>query len=241
VKKRKRQQGRAKKEKAAKPVKKSACTGEVHALRDSTVSDACCGGCTAKALHLLGFANTYSETVESLNACIAPVYELWAANKCSVQYENVGTPNVCWHSKVVLAAFKQRGQRFVFRKVLREEWTFLLNDTGSCKNYLVEGILNTAFEGRRGTEKTEGTISQLSLPDISSDGSWRHATAVMHGYVIDIDWVWEEHGIMPVKYLWLLPSNKPDSSKGFFKDIYNVYEVACEGKSVGRELLDRVL
>ncbi len=41
-------------------------TGEVPALIASTVFE---GGCTAKALHLLGFANTYSETVESLNAC----------------------------------------------------------------------------------------------------------------------------------------------------------------------------
>jgi hypothetical protein len=51
----------------------------------------------------------------------------------------------------------------------------------------------------------------------------------------------EEHDIMPVKYLWLLPSNMPDSSKGFFKEIFNVYEVACGGNSAGRVLLDRVL
>ena len=192
------------------------------ALIASTVSE---GGCTAKALHLLGFANTYSETVESLNACIDKVYSIWHATNCKVQHESAGIPNVSWHAKVVHTALLRRGQPFVFRKVPLDQWAFLLNDTGSCKNYLVEGILNTAFVGRQGTEKTEGAISQLSLPDISSDGSWRHATAVMHGYVIDIDWVWEEHGIMPVKYLWLLPCNKPDPSKGFFRNIYNVYEV----------------
>ncbi len=35
---------------------------------------------------------------------------------------------------------------------------------------------------------------------------------------------------MPVKYLWL-SNNKPDSTKGFFKDIYNVYEVDCGQRS----------
>ncbi len=34
--------------------------------------------------------------------------------------------------------------------------------------------------------------------------------------------------LLLVKYLWLLPfSNKPDPSKGLFKDIYNVFEVDC--------------
>jgi hypothetical protein len=31
-------------------------------------------GCTAKALHILGFGNTVSEVAASLNACIAPVH-----------------------------------------------------------------------------------------------------------------------------------------------------------------------
>jgi hypothetical protein len=108
------------------------------------------------------------------------------------------------------------------------KWANALLDPDSTKCYSVDGILNISFRGRKGTKKKEETISQLFDPDVSIEGNWRHSTAVMHDHVVDDTWVWEENGIMPVKYLWLLPfSNKPDPSKGFFKDIYNVFEVDC--------------
>jgi hypothetical protein len=38
-------------------------------------------------------------------------------------------------------------------------------------------------------------------PEISVNGNWKHSTAVINGFVVDDTWVWEENGIMPVKYL----------------------------------------
>jgi hypothetical protein len=178
----------------------------------------------------MGFADTSKEIAACLNACIEAVHaQLQAQNKHStVPIENVGIPDSAWHFRVVYTAFRLRKKQFTFKKVSREKWAEVLLDPRSTKCYLVDGILNISFRGRKGTKQKEETISQLFDPEISIDGNWRHSTAVMHGFVVDDTWVWEEHGIMSAKYLWLGPStNKPDPAKGFYKDIYNVFEVDC--------------
>ena len=59
-------------------------------------------------------------------------------------------------------------------------------------------------------------------------GAIRLLSCMDFGFVVDDTWVWEEHGIISAEYLWLRPStNKPDPAKGFYKDIYNVFEVDC--------------
>ena len=187
-------------------------------------------GCTAKALHILGFGDTVSEVAASLNACIAPVHAQFQEHHGTsvVPIENIGIPNCCWHLKVVYTAFKLQKKPFTFKKISRERWEESLLNRYKC--FLVDGLLNTSFRGRKGTKEKEQQISQLFDPEISVHGNWKHSTAVIHGFVVDDTWVWEENGIMPVKYLWI-SKNKPDPSKGFFRDIYNVYEVDCGERS----------
>ena len=137
-------------------------------------------------LHLMGFADTSKETAACLNACIEAVHaQLQAQNKHStVPIENVGTPDSAWHFRVVYTAFRLRKKQFTFKKVSREKWAEVLLDPRSTKCYLVDGILNISFRGRKGTKQKEETISQLFDPEISIDGNWRHSTAVMHGFWI---------------------------------------------------------
>jgi hypothetical protein len=176
----------------------------------------------------MGFADTSSDTAARLNECIEEVHESFQAQNAHslVPIEIVGIPNSCWHMKVVHTAFKLRQKPFTFKKVPCDQWAKVLLDTSNSKCYLVIGLLNTSFRGRKGTNKKEEIISQLFDPSVTIDGNWKHSAAVMHGYVVDDTWVWEDNGIMPAKYLWLL-GNKPDHSKGFFKDICKVYEVDC--------------
>jgi hypothetical protein len=136
-------------------------------------------GCTAKALHILGFGNTVSEVAACLNACIEPVHaEFQEQHGTSVvPIENIGIPNCCWHLKVVYTAFKLQKKPFTFKKISRERWEeSLLN---RCKCFLVDGQLNTSFRGRKGTKVKEQQISQLFDPEISVNGNWKHSTAVI--------------------------------------------------------------
>ncbi len=130
-------------------------------------------GCTAKSLHLISFADTSVDTAVCLNACIVDVHkQLQAQNMhCSVPIENVDIPNSCWHFKVVYSALKQRKKKFTFKKVPREQWPNVILDPGSTKCYLVDGILNISFMGRKGVKQKEETISQLFDPDVSIEGN----------------------------------------------------------------------
>jgi hypothetical protein len=118
------------------------------------------------------------------------------------------------------------GTPCTFRLVPRGSWYLAL--TGETKrNFLVDGILNTEYYGRKEREKEEGFISQLFDPGVTRWGNrwgnWRHATAVVKGNVTDSTWVHEEQlrntvYRMPVKYLWVLPfTNKPDPERGFYR------------------------
>ena len=108
--------------------------------------------------------------------------------------------------------------------------TYLALAGETKRNFLVDGILNIEYYGRKEREKEECFISQLFDPEITRWGNWRHVTAVVKGNVTDPTWVHEEQlrntvYRMPVKYLWMLPfTNKPDPERGFYNDIYHVYE-----------------
>ncbi len=130
----------------------------------------------------MGFADTCSDTTARLNECIEEVHELFQAqNEHSlVPIENVGTSNSCWQMRVVHTAFKRRQKPFTFKKVPCDQWAKVLLDTSSSsKCYLVIGLLNTSFRGRKGTNREEETISQLFDPTVTIDGNWKHSAAVM--------------------------------------------------------------
>ena len=127
-----------------------------------------------------------------------------------------------------MRTLKAKGKHFVFLKVPKEKWAkaLLLENK---RSFFIEGILNHSYHGRVGKKNKVVNISQLWAPDIQVDGNWRHSTATINGRVWDNTWVHQETTknvrTMPVECLWLNPATgKPDPKKGFFKDIYNVYE-----------------
>ncbi len=134
-------------------------------------------GCTAKALHILGFGDTCSGVAASLNACIAPVHAQFQEQHGSsvVPIDNIGIPNCCWHLKVVYTAFKLQKKPFTLKKISRERWE--------------ESLLNRYKCFRDQTKEKEQQISQLFDPEISVNGNWKHSTAVIHGFVVDDTWV----------------------------------------------------
>ena len=187
--------------------------------------------CTAEALCHLKVNKSKEVIITKLDESIGIVFKAAHKTNPNVIKENFGVPGCCWSPSVILRTLKAEGKHFVFLKVPKEKWAKALL-LESKRSFFIEGILNCSYHGRVGKKKKVVNISQLWSPDIKVDGNWRHSTAIINGRVWDNTWVHQETTknarTMSVEYLWLnsatVSTGKPDPKKGFFKDIYNVYE-----------------
>ena len=159
-----------------------------------------------------------------LICCLHHIWN-WTAK---ANIDNVGISGCCWSPSVILRALKAENKPFTFKKVPRHLWAKALI-LEQKRSFLVEGILNVSYVGRIEKQHKDVTISQRWCNSSAWGTCWRHSTAVINGRVHDNTWVHEEttgyQRTMSTEYLWINPqTGKPDSKKGFFKDIYHVYE-----------------
>eukprot|EP01047_Picozoa_sp_COSAG01_P081887 COSAG01_NODE_16516_length_1230_cov_1.320071_1_plen_198_part_00 len=175
------------------------------------------GGCTAHALSKLRVFASDVVAKQKLNAQLNVVLEKRRSEvRAEYPAEKVGIRDEEWCMEVIKLAVTAAG--FDFEKL----------DLSACNlkeelkrgKHLIDGIQNREWLRDKHTYVNDPDDEGEGPETAAGRNRWRHSIAVSGGRVLE-----QNDDRFGMKWLWIGDGNKPDTSKGYMREILKVFKI----------------
>ena len=187
------------------------------------------GGCTAKALHIIGVFESVAAATQALDAKIDTVHASLQSQRGPCNRSDVGIPGEQWHAEVVKAAVTDAGWHFrtqPFKRDTVQGRDVDLKQVFGEGSFLLIGVTNNAWmSGKKRKWKYAGHTADEPHENPTA---WLHSIAVVNSRFHEEtvsgsgDTTTESY---PLSSLWLQDNNQPDPRKGYMRTIRRVWRL----------------
>ena len=187
------------------------------------------GGCTAKALHIVGVFESVAAATQALDAKIDTVHASLQSQRGPCNRSDVGIPGEQWHAEVVKAAVTDAGWHFhtqPFKRDTVKGRDVDLKQVFREGSFLLIGVTNNAWMS--GKKRKWTYAGHTADEPHENPTAWLHSIAVVNSRFHEEtvsgsgDTTTESY---PLSSLWLQDNNQPDPRTGYMRTIRRVWRL----------------